>query len=203
MAPECTTCSWPKELSSFGNYLTDKIESGLKNISNGAESVGNVIVDTFKPKGGGPIWGNDPSGDTGRSGKPTMQPIDSNDLPTPGNSSNYTKAKLLNVVSDIMEGIRIGSDIVESLGLDGVLETSKRDDYPVTSDKSKKSDPFIIIQYSSNSGNDNVVWKTSAPNLEEAKKDTTERMQSTTPKQRRYSNTYGVDSLRIEENKSK
>ena len=71
------------------------------------------------------------------------------------------------------------------------------DGYPITRDESNKRDPYILIKYSSNRGNDNVIWIDGASNLNQVQQDSTKTMQTTTPKERRYSDTYGVDSLRV------
>src|SRR5690606_238082 len=46
-APACTNCPWPSSLKSFGNYLADRIDSGLKSIGDGLRSVGKTIATPF------------------------------------------------------------------------------------------------------------------------------------------------------------
>ena len=72
------------------------------------------------------------------------------------------------------------------------------DGYPVTSDESKGTDPYKLIKYSSNNDDKNVIWIDGASSMEEAKADSTKTMETTQPKNHRYSDTFGVDSLEIQ-----
>jgi hypothetical protein len=201
MIPEVTEgtegncCPLPQGVSNVGSTVKSKIHSASASINQTWTNFVNNVSEALEMEGGATVWGKDPNGDTGRSGKPTMQPIDSNEMIQPSNPGTSSSNEILDKLSKIIEGVNLWASINEVFAEDPMT------DGRYTVDKSKRSEPYKVYNYASQGegqgdSGEKVVWIESAKTKQQAEAKKEAREKSARPKNQRFQG-YGVDSVKI------